>query len=213
MLTERAPAIMRATFWARKFLMRSWRTECFVVGFMIIALQDRAAADESLDSLMQSMANRHHGRAAFTERQFIALLKAPVDSSGDLYFRAPDHLEKITRVPVQESLVIERDTLTVTRGATHHSLPLRAYPQFGAFIDSIRATLAGDRSALEKTYALTFASEGNRWSLLLTPRDKKVGNVVRQIHIAGEGDSIDVVETVRPDGDRSVMTITELPDT
>jgi hypothetical protein len=180
---------------------------------VLFALPAWTAANDTLDAVMLSLAARNHGHAVFTERQFVSLLKSPVDLTGDLYFQAPDHLEKITRTPVPESLVIDKGTLTMTRGTLHHTVALGAYPQVGAFIDSIRATLAGDRASLEGTYSLAFKAVGGHWTLSLTPRDQKLAGIIREIHITGADASIERVETIRPDGDRSVMMITQVPDT
>lgn len=171
------------------------------------------AADDTLDAVMRSLAARNHGHAAFAERQFVALLKKPVDSTGELYFQAPDHLEKNTRTPVAETLVIDKGTLTMNRGTIHHSVALSAYPQVGAFIDGLRATLAGDRGSLERTYSVAFTATGDHWTLSLTPRDEKLADIIREIHITGADAAIDRIETIRADGDRSVMIITQLPDT
>jgi hypothetical protein len=190
---------------------------CFIplagAAALLFMLPAWPAADYTLDAVMLSLAARNHGHAMFTERQFVSLLKSPVDSAGDLYFRAPDHLEKITRTPVAESLVIDKGTLTMNRGAMHRSVALGAYPQVGAFIDSIRATLAGDRSSLEHTYSVAFKAAGGHWALALTPRDQKLAAIIREIHITGADAAIDRVETIRSDGDRSVMMITQVPDT
>ena len=180
---------------------------------VLFALPAWTASDDTLDAVMRSLAARSHGHAVFTERQFVSLLKSPVDLTGDLYFQAPDHLEKITRTPVSESLVIDNGTLTMTRGAMHHTMSLGAYPQVGAFIDSIRATLAGDRTSLENTYSLAFKAAGGHWALSLTPRDRQLAGIIREIHITGADAMIERIETIRSDGDRSVMMITQVPDT
>jgi hypothetical protein len=180
---------------------------------VLFVLPASPATDDTLDAVMFSLAARNHGHAVFTERQFIALLKKPVDSAGDLYFRAPDHLEKNTRTPVAESLVIDKGTLTMNRGTIHHSVALSAYPQVGALIDSLRATLSGDRGSLERTYSVAFTAAGGHWALSLTPRDEKLAYIIREIHITGADAAIDRIETIRADGDRSVMMITQLPDT
>lgn len=171
------------------------------------------SAEETLDTVMHALAAREHGHALFTERQYVSLLKNPVDMSGELFFMAPGHLEKITRLPAAESLVIDNGTLTMTRGALHHSLSLQAYPQIGAFIDSIRATLAGDRASLQRTYVISFAAAPGHWDLSLAPRDAKLAAIIREIKITGADASIQRVETIRADGDRSVMLITPVPDT
>ena len=169
-----------------------------------------AAADDPFGQLMRQLAERPHGHAAFVERQFVSLLKQPVESSGELFFDAPDHLEKRTLLPRPESLVVDKGMLTIQRGARHYSVALRTYPQMGPFIDSIRATLAGDRAALESVYGIDFELTDHGWVLTLTPRDPKLAAVVRNIRIVGSGDLIQSVETTRADGDRSVMNITAL---
>jgi hypothetical protein len=166
-----------------------------------------AVADDAVAALMHRLAARHGGTAHFVERQYLSLLKTPVESSGELYFEAPDHLEKRTLTPKPESVVIERGTLTFERGTRRRSVSLASFPQLGAFIESIRATLAGDRAALETLYRLELRDDGAGWALALTPRDEQLARLVKIVRIAGHDDLIDSMEILRVDGDRSVMTI------
>jgi hypothetical protein len=170
------------------------------------------AAGESLPRLMQRLAERRHGHAAFVERQIIAILKHPLKSSGELFYDAPDHLEKRTLAPKPESVVLDKGTLTVRRGTRSHALLLRDYPQVAPFIDSIRATLAGDLAALERTYTLSFESGANDWTLVLVPREAKLAALIARIRMTGSEDLVREVTVERTDGDRSVMTIRELLD-
>jgi hypothetical protein len=171
-----------------------------------------AAADDpwNLDQLMGRLAHERSGQATFVERKHLAILDEPVVSSGELRFRAPDRLEKLTLEPRRESLVLEGDTLTVTRGERRHVLRLADYPQVAAFIDSIRATLAGDRAALERTYALHLSGNAERWRLSLLPRDPKMAEVVLRIDIRGSHAMVAEIEILQADGDRSVMTVRPL---
>jgi outer membrane lipoprotein-sorting protein len=172
----------------------------------------RTAAADDLDQLMSRFAGRPHGRASFVETQYLAVLKRPLESRGELFFDAPDRLEKRTLAPKPETLVVTKGLLTIARGNRRHEVALSAYPVLGPLIDSIRATLAGDRSALEAVYVLDYAAAGPGWTLALTPRDPKLASIVRRVAIAGEGDAIRSVETLRADGDRSLMRITPLAD-
>jgi hypothetical protein len=86
--------------------------------------------------------------ARFVEKKSIAILDKPVESSGELFYTAPDYLEKRTIKPKPESMILDRDTLLIERGRQKHALQLQDYPELAAFIDSIRGTLAGDRKAL-----------------------------------------------------------------
>ncbi|ONU73913.1 hypothetical protein A8E73_31450, partial [Burkholderia cenocepacia] len=106
----------------------------------------------TLDRLMSTLAQHKSGRATFTETKTLSIATQPIESSGELVFVAPDHLEKHTLRPTPEHLVVDGDMLTVERNNRKYTLALARYPELGAFIDSIRATLAGNRFALEQVY-------------------------------------------------------------
>ena len=160
-----------------------------------------------LDEVMNLLAMRRHGRVEFVEQHFLAMLKRPIESSGELRYDAPDHLEKRTLLPRSENLVLDGGALTVERGGQRRVLDLHRYPQIQPFVESIRATLAGDRGALERVYSLEFAGSLLRWSLTLVPLDRQLARVVMQVRIDGARDQLLRVEIRQPDGDRSLMTL------
>jgi outer membrane lipoprotein-sorting protein len=161
----------------------------------------------SVDQLMSALAQRKSGRVRFTETKYLAMLERPVVSSGELVFVAPDHLEKRTVAPKPENLVLDGDMMTVERGGKRFVMPLQNYPEIAAFIESIRGTLAGNRTALERYYRLGIEGRAARWTLTLTPADSRMAAIVKQIRIDGARDTLDSVEIVQADGDRSVMQI------
>jgi outer membrane lipoprotein carrier protein LolA len=160
-----------------------------------------------LDEVMHLLAQRRHGRVEFVEQHFLAVLRRPIESSGELLYDAPDHLEKRTLLPHPENLVLDAGALTVERDGRRRVLDLHRYPQIQPFVESIRATLAGDRSALERVYRLGFAGSLPHWSLTLEPLDRELARVVRQVRIDGSRDELLRVEIRQPDGDRSLMTL------
>jgi hypothetical protein len=165
------------------------------------------AADSDLDRLMSAFAQRKHGHVAFVEKKFVAILDRPVESSGELLYDAPDKLEKRTLKPKPESLMLEGGTISAQRGRHHYVLDLRQYPQVVPFIESIRATLAGDRSALEQVFKVGFDGHFDHWQLALEPLDAQLRKTVKEIHMEGEQDRIHTVEILEADGDRSLLTI------
>jgi hypothetical protein len=165
----------------------------------------------NIDQLMQSLAAIRTGHASFEEKKSIAMLDKPVESSGELFYSAPDRLEKRTLKPKAESMLLDKDTLTVEQRGKKHALPLQSYPEIAAFIDSIRGTLAGDRKALERTYKLSLDGDEQNWSLVLLPIEDKMKKVVAMIIIAGSGSTMRTIEIKQADGDSSLMTITPLP--
>src|SRR5690606_29363215 len=73
----------------------------------------RAAVAEpaTLESILARIGGKSPREAEFTERKYLALLDAPVESSGLLRYVAPDRLERITRQPVAESMRLDGDLL------------------------------------------------------------------------------------------------------
>jgi hypothetical protein len=171
------------------------------------ALQD--AGD--LDQILAQLALRKHGHVEFIEQKFIAALDRPLESSGELRFDAPDHLEQRTLKPRLETLVLDNGTLTVDRGKTHRRMELHAFPQVEPLEESIRATLAGDRAALERLFLIEFTGGMARWTLTLVPRESKVKQLVAQVKIDGVRDQLIKVEIRQTDGDRSLMTLRPSP--
>jgi hypothetical protein len=165
------------------------------------------AATGDLDEVMRLLAMRQHGRVEFVEQHFLAILKHPVESSGELRYDAPDHLEKRTLSPRPENLVLAGGVLTVERGEHRHVLDLQRYPQIQPFVESIRATLAGDRAALDRLFRVEFAGSVQRWSLTLVPLDRQLAKIVKQVQIDGSRDQLLHVEIRQADGDRSLMTL------
>ena len=156
---------------------------------------------------MTALAARKHGHVHYTERQFLAVLDRPLESSGELLYDAPDRLEKRTLKPKPESMVLERGVVTVQRGRRKTVLDLREYPQIMPFVESIRATLAGDTTALERVFTMNFTGSFDDWQLALVPRDAKLKGTVQQVLLQGRRDDILTVETLVADGDRSMLTI------
>ncbi len=164
-----------------------------------------------VDELMAALAGQQVSRATFVEKKYLAMLDAPVTSSGELLFIPPGRLERRTLKPRRESVVLDGATLTMTRGERQMVLQLQDHPALAALTESIRATLAGDRQALERHFALKLEGGPARWSLLLTPREAKTRGYVLGILIAGERGQVRTVEIEQSDKDRSVMTITKVP--
>lgn len=165
------------------------------------------AASLTLGQLMANLAKHPQGAATFTEKKYLAILDQPVESAGELLFIAPARLEKRTLKPKPESMVLDGDTLTLQRGRRQHVLQLRDYPEVAAMIESIRATLAGDRQALERAYKLALDGSLDSWTLGLVPLDPKVGSIIARIQMDGVRNEVRSVEILQADGDRSVMRI------
>jgi Outer membrane lipoprotein carrier protein LolA-like len=165
------------------------------------------ADSQEFDQVMAVLAMRQHGQVEFIEQHFLSVLSRPIETSGELRYDAPDRLEKRTLKPHAETLVLKGDELTINRAGHLRVMDLHAYPQMVPFVESIRATLAGDRKALERLFRLDFTGSVSRWTLTLAPLESKVKQSVSQVRIDGAQDQLLRVEIRQPDGDRSLMTL------
>jgi len=182
-------------------------TLIFVVPLVALGLCGSVSAPSGLDEVMALLAARQHGHVEFIEQHFLAILSRPIESSGELRYDAPDRLEKRTLQPHAETLLLAGGVLTIERAHGRRVVDLHAYPQIQPFVESIRATLAGDRSSLERLFRVDFAGSLGRWTITLVPLDSNVKRSVAQVRIDGIRDQLLKVEIRQPDGDRSLMTL------
>ena len=178
------------------------------------ALAETATAPEwGVKELMQSLAQVKSANGKFVERKYLSILSQPLEFSGTLNYTAPSRLEKNTLLPKPESLVLDQDKVTLENKAKNQRriLSLQDYPVIRAFVESIRATLAGDLPTLNRFYKVTLDGNTNQWHLLLKPSEVSMQAVVSEIRISGSRNWVGTIEIIEPEGDRSVMTITENP--
>ena len=169
----------------------------------------KAQSDWDLQRLMNDLAQVKQAKANFVERKHIKILTAPLELSGTLIYSAPDRLEKHTLTPKAERIVVERDRLTIEAKRQRRTLALASYPVLWAFVESIRATLAGDLQALNRFYSVSLQGSAENWSLTLVPREQKMRSMVSSIRIAGMQIHVGSIEIQEADGDYSIMTVTE----
>ncbi len=183
-----------------------------VAGLVLMLAAPFARAQQAqLPQLMQLLAHRGSARATFVEKTYIGIIDRPLVSTGDLSFVAPDSLKKRTLTPKPESLVLRGNTLTVTQpGKRRIKVNLQEHPEIAAFVESIRGTLAGDLSALNKFYVLRLTGTMGKWRLVLIPKRQRLSRIFSRIRISGSHANINTIELDQHDGDHSVMVVTQV---
>jgi hypothetical protein len=166
-----------------------------------------ASAAFDVGQLMNDLAKHKGGKAKFVEKKYISLLDKPVISTGEMTYTAPDKLEKRTLTPKIETLLLDKDILSIEREKQKLSINLANQPEALAFVDSIRGTLSGNRAALEKNYALYLSGNADKWVLTLLPSDQKIAAIVLRIIVSGQKNQVRNIEYLQADGDRSVLSI------
>lgn len=172
--------------------------------------QTESKSKWDLAQLMQDLRQVKTARGRFVERRYLAILNTPLESSGTLLYIAPGRLEKHMLLPRQESLTLDGDTLLIENKETgqRRRVVLQEQPVVWAFVESIRATLAGDLQALNRFYEVSLEGDASRWRLRLKPTEPRMREVASEIRVSGNGNWVGVIEILDAGGDRSVMTIT-----
>jgi outer membrane lipoprotein-sorting protein len=181
-----------------------------VCSYSAVSAEAGDAAGWDIKRLMQELAQVKTAKGSFVERKHLAILNAPLELSGTLVYVAPSRLEKHTLAPRPESLVLEREELTIESKERNQrrTLVLQDYPVIWAFVESIRSTLAGDLPTLSRFYQVSLDGGERRWRLTLKPNETGMRDVVSEIRISGDRSWINAIEIIETGGDRSVMTIT-----
>jgi outer membrane lipoprotein-sorting protein len=183
-------------------LLRSIVLALAGLGFMTAA-----HAAYSIEQLMTDLASHQGGRARFVEKRHVALLDKPVQASGEMVYSPPDRLEKRTLLPRPETLVLDKDMLSMERDKRKLTINLASRPEALAFVDSIRSTLSGNRRSLEQNYTLNLQGESSQWVLTLVPSEPAIAALLQRITVSGGQRQVRHIEYLQVDGDRSEISI------
>lgn len=176
---------------------------------MLLALACTASSAWAFDlpDLMAQLAKQKGGEARFTEQRFVRGLDGPLDSAGTLSFTAPDKLVRRTLTPRAESMVVEGNNLTLSRGNRTRTMTLDSTPELLGMIEAMRSTLSGDTATLTRYFKCTVTGSAKNWTLDLAPIDERLAAQLRSLRMTGRAGDVLGVEMEFIGGDRSVMTI------
>ena len=162
-----------------------------------------------LQALMREMAEVPASRTRFVETRHLAMLTQPLQLKGSLSYDRPNRLAKHVESPFDETLTVDGEALSLvnrTKGEQRF-LSLREQPALRALVESVRATLAGDRAQLERHYRMEFSGPRGAWRLRLVPREAQLRAYVESVTLSGSGARVQRIEALEASGDSSVMTI------
>jgi hypothetical protein len=162
----------------------------------------------TLDALMSDMAAVGERHATFVETKEMALLNGPVVRRGVLDYVRPDRLTMRVDAPYFERVEIVGGDVTLERRSGVTRVALAAQPQLAAWIDSLRATLAGDRATLERHFEVRVDGSPAEWRLTLVPRDATMRAIIERVDITGRDAEVVRFAMDEAKGDRTRMVIT-----
>jgi hypothetical protein len=161
-----------------------------------------------LDDVMRELRAVPERHATFEETRRIALVNGPLVRRGTLDYVRPDHLSMRVDTPYFEKVDIVGQALTIERRSGVAHVALASQPQLAAWVESLRATLAGDGAALAAHFDVALEGSAPQWRLTLLPRDTALATVVARVVIRGRGPDVLRFEVEEAKGDSSVMVIT-----
>jgi hypothetical protein len=178
---------------------------------LAVLLPGAAMAEWDLEQLMSALRARPHVRAEFVETKQLAVLQSALEVRGMLEFRAPDYLKRSQLTPRREEFEVEGGVVTIRRpGQTPQRVALAEHPPLAAFIESMRATLAGDLAKLEAHYRTKLSGAAHGWRLQLYPRSGQLASYIESIALHGAHGKLERIETIEVSGDRSVTEVRSL---
>ncbi len=157
----------------------------------------------TLDELLGHMATTRGVVAEFHEVKLLALLEAPLETRGTLYFVPPDKLARVTQSPAETRLLLSGDQMRFEDEAGASDIDLSANPVARQFANNLIVLWRGDRAALEAIYRLEFSADGPRWKLALAPKSAPLDRFITHIRISGDGRAILDMDLLESDGDRT----------
>jgi outer membrane lipoprotein-sorting protein len=171
-----------------------------------------AAQEWGFEELMRQRAQVQSARAKFTEVRKVPSADSTTKSSGVLIYRAPDHLERQTTMPYEETAIVKNDRITlefeVTQGVvSRREFALAQVPGMRPFFVALRALLAGDAETLQRTFRVEMQGTAAEWKMKLVPREG-ADQPVRDMQVAGRGDEIRSIELRQKNGDTLRTTLT-----
>jgi len=165
----------------------------------------------TVEQVVASLKEERKSSVSFEEATHSSLLTKPLIARGVLRFTPPSRLEKEVLEPYRERYVVEGDLVTFESERKHvkKTISLEDYPGLRWFVDAFRAGFTGDAAQLRQTYETSLDGNRRKWTLLLRPRDPAGQSMVDSIQFSGSEGRIETITIRTPDGDRSVMTLSE----
>ncbi|RYY89120.1 MAG: outer membrane lipoprotein carrier protein LolA [Comamonadaceae bacterium] len=181
---------------------RAWRSALLA---LLFAWAPAWAFD--LPELMALLARQKQGEGTFTEQRTVRGLDRPLYASGTLSFVAPDRLTRRTLSPRPESMAVDGNSVTLTRGNRTRSMTLDSIPELQGLVEAMRGTLSGNGDVLQRYFRTRLSGGTNSWALDLEPTDERLSAQLASLRLTGRGGEVLGVEMEFRGGDRSVMDI------
>jgi hypothetical protein len=165
--------------------------------------EEPANRSDELAEVLRRMASTPGVEAVFEERKELALLAAPLETRGVIYFVPPDRFARFTTSPGESALIVTGDDVRLREGSDTREIDLSGNRIAHAFVENFVALWSGDRDRLERLYATELLGTRDAWELRLTPRRAPLADVIAAITLRGDQDAMRELRIEERDGDRT----------
>jgi hypothetical protein len=168
------------------------------------ALANDTVPPPQLAEILDRMASSAGVEANFTESKELALLAAPLESRGVIYFTPPGRFARFTLRPGFSALVVDAEEIRMREGRDGETVDLSDNPVARVFVDNIVVLWSGNREKLERHYEPAFSGTLAAWELRLTPRREPLSRAIDAIVLRGDSIAVREMQVIEKDGDRTV---------
>ena len=154
--------------------------------------------------------------AAFTQQKKIQLLAEPLVSSGHLYFAQPGYLAFVTEKPSPSKVVITPSAMGYRDSEGTGRIDLSARPDVKLFVESFVKVLAGDATALDSIYEMSFKAPERAhgtWQIVLRPKRPPLDKLIVQLRVVGHDFAVESVHIQESSGDSTTIRIHDVDHT
>jgi hypothetical protein len=186
---------------------RSRALDCATALAIAFAMAGPALALEP-GEILAGLARVERSDATFEETRHIAALTAPVDPARDAALRAARPTSRWwCRRRWRSACRVSGTTLTIEGRNGVREVRLGDMPAIAGWVESVRATLAGDAPALGRHFTVRASGDISRWQLDLTPLSTELAAFVTRVTISGANAQIGRIDVIERRGDRSEMVV------
>ena len=162
-----------------------------------------AGSDAALDEILRRMASTPGVEAVFEERKELALLAAPLETRGVIYFVPPDRFARFTTSPGTSALLVTGDAVQLREGSDAEAIDLSGNRVARVFVENFVALWSGYRDRLERLYTPELRGTREAWELRLVPRRAPLADAIARITLRGDRDALQELVVEERDGDRT----------
>lgn len=147
----------------------------------------------------------------FSEEKHIALLARPLRSTGTIYFERDQGIARTTLTPKVQQVVLTRTTLRIRKDQHTEEIPLDKSKDLKAFALIFPTLLRGERSELERAFALgLYGSDRDWWALVFTPKTESLQKLVKRVVVFGKHGEVAALQVTEASGDTTDTRLTEV---